>query len=106
MKRMYWLLRIESFLILIIYPFVALASMMSLAASGAPSLTAISDFDRFLMNSFLWLTLLYPVSVILTEILNWGVRKKELWARALTIQTFPVFFQIVCVLLAVYCISI
>ncbi len=102
MKRLYWMLRIESLLVLLIYPLVALASLMSLAASADYSSKEQSTFDSFMIDSFLWLTLIYPASVILVEVINWNMRKNEQWHRAAKIQTLPVGYQAVCVLLAVY----
>ncbi len=104
MKRWYWLLRIESFLVLLIYPLVALASLMSLSAAADYTPANQSAFDTFMINSFLWLTLIYPAFVILAEVLNWNLRREELWSRAVIIQLLPVGHQFICVLLAVYCV--
>ncbi len=99
MKILYFILRIESLSLLIVYPFIALASLMSLAASAAPS---PSYFDILMINAFLWLTLVYPAAIIVTEIINRPITKTANWKKALQIQLIPIVYQIVCLALGFY----
>ncbi len=102
MKLLYFVLRIESLLLLIIYPFVALASLMSLAAQGDGLPSYFTNFDIFMLNAFLWLTLAYPVAVIVTEIINRPITKTVNWKKALQIQLIPIVYQIICLALGFY----
>ncbi len=99
MKRWYWLLRIECLLLLLIYPLVALASVMSLAA---PSYTTMPYFDKAIIKAFLWLTLCYPITVIVIEVMSHSVRKHSDWMKAVRIQLIPVAYQLICLILAFY----
>ncbi len=102
MKILYFILRIESLSLLIVYPFIALASLMSLAASAAPSPSHLSYFDILIINAFLWLTLVYPAAIIVTEIINRPITKTANWKKALQIQLIPIVYQIVCLALGFY----
>ncbi len=99
MKRWYWLLRIECILMLLVYPLFALASVMSLAA---PSYTTMPYFDETIIQTFLWLTLCYPMTVIVIETMNSSIRKRNDWTKALKNQMIPVYYQLICLILAFY----
>ncbi len=79
MKLLYLALRTESLLLLLIYPFVALASVMGLGAAGMTSQGGFhsSPFDMFMVKSFLWLTLLYPISVLIPAVSEFMSQKLD-----------------------------
>ncbi len=77
---------------------------MSLAAAADYRPENQSAFDAFMIDSFLWLTLIYPAFVLVAEVLNWNLRKEGLWSRTVIIQLLPVGHQCICLLLAVYCV--
>ncbi len=102
MKLLYFVLRIESLLLLIIYPFVALASLMSLAAQGDGVPSDFNYFDILMINAFLWLTLAYPASIIVTEIMNRPIAKAADWQKAVKVQLIPIIYQVICLFLVLY----
>lgn len=73
---------------MIIYPFVLLANMMS--ASGFAS--KASDLKLFVVNGFLWSSLLYPISFLLALIPSIKKRKYGFTVPLIHLVIVLVFF--------------
>lgn len=97
MKQYYWILLIVGAAPLLIYPFILLANVMSLA--GTKSSTPVPFLQNLAATSFLWVSTLYPVAYAICAIAAVACSRSGNGSMALTLSAAPLAYLGLCVLL-------
>lgn len=97
MKSYYWILLIVGGVPLLIYPFILLANVMSLA--GTKSSTPVPLMQTLIANAFLWSSTLYPLVYIGCGIAAIVCASGGHSAAAFKLSVVPLLYVVLCVLL-------
>ena len=95
----YWILLIIGAAPLLIYPFVLLANVMSLAATRVPSQPPVPLMQELTSRAFLWSSTLYPIAYIVCALAAFTAARGAHGAAAWTWAAAPLGYLVLCVLL-------
>lgn len=97
--RHYWILLIVSALPLLIYPFVLLANIMSLAAPR--SSTPVPMMQWVMANAFLWSSTLYPIVYLACLIAAIVCAKQGDMPKAMVLSAASLAYVGLCIVLMI-----
>ncbi len=97
----YWILLMIGAAPLLIYPFVLLANVMSMAATRVPSQPAVPLLQSLTCNAFLWSSTLYPIVYALCAIAAVISSRSGGGTTVWVLAAGPLAYLVLCMLLLV-----
>ena len=97
MKHSFWLTLIVTGAPLIVYPFILLANVMSLA--GSPSSSPVSPALRLASQAFLWSATLYPIAYVYSLQKCIQLSRDGKFSSARRVSQIPLFYLLVVAIL-------
>ena len=97
MKQRYWILLIVGALPLLIYPFILLANVMSLAATKTS--TPVRPLQNLTSTAFLWSSTAYPIVFVVCLLAAIASSRSAHGTAALMFAIVPLAYLALCVLL-------
>ena len=95
----YWILLVIGAAPLLIYPFVLLANVMSMAATRVPSQPPVPLMQNLTCNAFLWSSTLYPIVYAVCALAAVMCSRSGGVTMAWVLAAGPVAYLVLCALL-------